>query len=106
MFKVIFLVKRRPDWSFAQYQRYSDETHVHLVCQLPGIRRYVVNYASAADGQEAPPHDGVIELGFDDAAAFQHALQSKQGQQALADQSNFLDTAATQMLPVTETVWV
>ena len=102
MFKVIFLVKRRPDLSVEAYQSYSTDTHAPLVAVLPGLRRYVVNYAVTADGGDAPAHDGVIELWFDTPGDFEAALGSEAGQRALADQANFLDTSASVMLPVQE----
>lgn len=105
MFKVIFLVKRKAGLSKEQYQAHSDGVHAPIVLTLPELRKYVVNYAISTDAEGDPPHDGVIELWFDSADDFQRALASEQGQQALADQANFLDVSATMMLPVEERSW-
>ena len=102
MFKVIFLVKRRAEMSREDYQAYSTGQHAPIVAGLPGIRRYVVNYSQAASPEEEPVHDGIVELWFDSQADFEAALASDRGQQALADQGNFLDVSKTVVLAVSE----
>lgn len=103
MFKVIFLVKRREDLSREAYQAYSNDRHAPIVAALPGIQKYVVNYSFAADAEEEPAYDAVVELWFDQPQDFEAALGSDVGQQALADQENFLDLTRTVVLPVNET---
>ncbi len=98
MFKIIFLVTKRSDMTREAYQAYSTDTHAPLVLKLPGLEKYVVNYGVG----DAPAYDGAIELWFASAEAFQAALGSPEGQAALADQPNFLDTDKTVMLPVQE----
>ncbi len=102
MFKVIFLVKRRADMSREDYQAYSTEQHAPIVAGLPGIRKYIVNYSLAANPEDEPVHDGIVELWFDQQADFEAALASDSGQRALADQDNFLDVSRTVVLPVSE----
>ena len=102
MFKVVFLVNRRADMSRETYQAYSNEQHAPIVAGLPGIRRYVVNYSLEASPEDPPAFDAVVELWFDDQQGFEAALASPRGQQALADQDNFLDTSKTVFLAVDE----
>tara|TARA_R110000772_G_scaffold35451_2_gene85418 strand:- start:18 stop:335 length:318 start_codon:yes stop_codon:yes gene_type:complete len=101
MFKIIFLVKKRSDMSRKAYQAYSTNTHGPLTCGLPGLKKYVINYAQPSDSGD-PLFDGMVELWFDNLSDFERALASDQGQKALADQQNFLDTSQTRMLPVEE----
>ena len=55
--------------------------HGQLVAQVPGLRRYVQNHAiPAAYGLRPMTHDGFSELWFDDVAALQAALASKEAQ--------------------------
>tara|TARA_R110002110_G_scaffold175019_5_gene378366 strand:+ start:1458 stop:1736 length:279 start_codon:yes stop_codon:yes gene_type:complete len=83
------------------YQAYSTNTHGPLTCGLPGLKKYVINYAQPSDSGD-PLFDGMVELWFDNLSDFERALASDQGQKALADQQNFLDTSQTRMLPVEE----
>ncbi len=90
-FKVTFFSTKKQDMSQQEFIDYSIETHMPLVLQIPGIRGYVTNFAvpSAAN----PAFDAIVELWFDNPAAFQESLQSSAGQAAIADQTNFLATA-------------
>lgn len=106
MFKVVFLVKRREGMSREAYQAYSTERHAPIVAGLPGIRRYVVNYSQVGPADDEPAYDGIVELWFDHQGDFETALASERGQQALADQPNFLDVSRTVMLPVSESTVV
>ncbi|REJ86094.1 MAG: EthD family reductase [Acidobacteria bacterium] len=102
MMKVVFLVKRRGDLTVEEYRQYSTDVHAPMVTGLPGLRRYVVNYSLALDESQAPAYDGLVELWFESAEAFQSAMASDAGQAAVADQANFLDTGQTVMLVVDE----
>lgn len=104
MFKVIFLVSRKQGTTVEQYREYSTGTHAPLVTRIPGLERYVVNYSETDAGAEAPPHDGLIELWFESGQAFADAMASSEGQAAVADQAQFLDTERTVMMVVDEHV--
>jgi uncharacterized protein (TIGR02118 family) len=97
MLKALYLVKRRPDWSFDAFRDHEVDTHVPLALALPGLRRYEFDVLTPIDGQDQP-YDGVATLWFDDKAAHDAALASEAGQKALADLPVFLDT--DRMLPL------
>ena len=98
MTKVLFLVRRRPDLTPEQFQQYWRETHAPLAAVMPGLRRYVQDHVVVDPSQEPPAYDGVAELTFDSAEAFQAALASPEGAAVLADVPNFLDPDAIRVL--------
>jgi uncharacterized protein (TIGR02118 family) len=70
------------------FRSYYEETHVKLAAKLPGLRRYRYGFdVAAAEGES--PYFCVFEGDFDDAAAMSAALESAEGQAALADIPNY-----------------
>ena len=63
--KIVFLVSRRSDHSVAQYREYSSNVHAPLVLALPGLRRYVINYARPSADGGPPVHGVLVKLGVD-----------------------------------------
>jgi uncharacterized protein (TIGR02118 family) len=102
MFKVMFMVHKKPEMSFDEYANYSKNVHAPIVKELPKLRRYEGNYPLPDPEGNPPAFDGVISLWFDSPEDFQAALGSEQGQKALSDQPNFLATDKTKMLAVEE----
>jgi uncharacterized protein (TIGR02118 family) len=102
MFKVMFFLHRRGDLSVDEFQRYSREVHVPLVSKVPGLERYVVNYAMANPAGAEHACDGVAELWFASPESFQAALGTPEGGAALDDQANYLDAGRTHVLVVGE----
>lgn len=106
MMKLAFCLRRLPQLSRGEFQRYWYETHAPLVrrhAATLGIRRYVqlhtlddvLNDALRASRGGPEPYDGVAELWWDSRDALQEAIASPAGQQAaeelLADERRFID---------------
>jgi uncharacterized protein (TIGR02118 family) len=106
MIKLTFCLRRRPDLSVEEFQRYWREVHAPLVAaraDVLNIRRYVQVHTAAEPGLHeafrrrndgAPePYDGVAELWFDDLAAFgRDTPEARQASAELrADEANFID---------------
>jgi uncharacterized protein (TIGR02118 family) len=91
--KLIFQLKRKPGLSLADARRYWIEVHGPIVCQLPGLRRYVQSHlVDAAYEYAEPKWDGVAQLWVDDIAAMQRMLESPEFKQgAWPDGEKFLD---------------
>lgn len=93
--KAIFLLRRRPDMTVAQFQDYWITGHAPQIPRDAGILRYVQCHQvpeSYADGE--PPYDGVAELSFADDAAFLAYWTSPRIQAIFgADAPRFLDGA-------------
>ncbi len=62
---------------------------------MPGLRGYVLNYA--LPDEENAPYDAVVELWFDSQEDFARAMESEEGQRALADAPNFMEMPAPMM---------
>jgi len=104
--KLVFCLRRLPQLSRAEFQRYWWETHGPLVRRHAAalrIRRYVQVHTlddalqdvlrASRGGPDA--YDGVAELWWDDRAAFEAALADPAGQAAarelLEDERRFID---------------
>jgi uncharacterized protein (TIGR02118 family) len=100
--KVIILLPRRSDMIPEAFARYTQEQHLSLVTQLPGLRRLVVNRVLPDPNGPPPAYDAIAEDWFDDLAAMGAAFASPEGQAVLADAPNFLDMSRLQVLAVEE----
>lgn len=78
MIKEIRFVRRNPDLSPAEFERYWVETHAPLVsASLPRLRKYVVNVVvSRSVGADDPRIDGVVEMYWDSNADMEAAYAS------------------------------
>ena len=108
MVKLVFCLRRLPQLSRAQFQRYWRETHAPLVQRHAGtlrIRRYVQLHTldhplqdalrASRGGPEA--FDGVAELWWEQLEDLEATLRDPAGQQAAAelleDERRFIDLA-------------
>jgi len=107
MIKLMYCVRRLPEMSREEFQRYWRETHGPLVrerAQALGIRRYVqvhtldspLNEAMRASrGSDPNIFDGVAELWWDSAEAFGADASTPEGRQAARelyeDEKRFID---------------
>jgi uncharacterized protein (TIGR02118 family) len=109
LIKAVFLIRRRPDLSVAEFQDYWINGHAPQIPRDAGILRYVQCHQAPetyADGM--PAYDGVAELSFADFAAFD-AYWSSERIQAIfaADAPRFLDAANSTAFLAEETrvIW-
>ncbi len=108
MIKLVFCLRRLPDFTRADFQRYWRETHGPLVrrhAPVLRIRRYVqlhtlddaLNEALRASRGGPEPYDGVAELWWesrDDLAAAWSTPEGRQaGEALLEDERRFIDLA-------------
>ena len=102
MIKLTFCLRRLPQLSLAEFQRYWLENHGPLVRRHAGalkIKRYVqlhtldhaANEVLRASREAGEPYDGVAELWFDDWSALEKALASKEAAAAVEDERKFID---------------
>lgn len=107
MIRLVYLLRRKPELSLEEFQRYWREQHGPLVASHAttlGIRRYVqvhaiddpINVAmQQARGGMEPRYDGVAELWFDSEEAFAAASDTDAGRAAasalLKDEATFID---------------
>ena len=107
MIKLVFCLKRRPEMTREEFQRYWFETHAPLVkkhAQVLGIKRYVqvhsldhelsVPIQQSRGGPEE--YDGVAELwyeSFEALAALRSPEATAAGRELLEDERKFIDLA-------------
>ena len=94
MIKTIYFFQRREDLSVEDFQEYWRTRHGDLVCQIPGIRRYVQCHTLLSGyGRPTPPVlDGVEEISFASTADLASAVKTPTGEVAMADLASFVDT--------------
>ena len=108
MIKLAFCLRRRPELSREEFQRYWLENHAPLVrkhAQALRIARYVqlhtgydeINQALRASRSAPEPYDGVAELWWASREDMEAALATPEGQEAgralLEDERHFIDLA-------------
>lgn len=91
--KAVFLLKRKPGMSVADFQTYWIDVHAPQIPRDMGVMRYVqCHQAPETYGDTAPAWDGVAELSFVDYAAFEAYWTSERVQAIFAaDAPQFLD---------------
>ena len=95
MLKLTYLLCRRPDLSQEAFAEIWRTAHAPLVADLAariGARRYAINLPvgsvcneclRASRGLEARRYDGVLEIWWDDAAAYQAGFGTPEGLKAI-----------------------
>ena len=106
MIKLVYCLRRRPELSQEEFQRYWRENHGPLVkkySEILRIRRYVqlhtrdhaVSEALRATRPGPEPYDGIAELWFDSAEDIEATGASPEGRRAgrelLEDERRFID---------------
>ena len=106
MIKLIYCLRRRPELSQEEFQRYWRENHAPLVkkhAETLRVRRYVQLHTRDHPAGEAlrarrpgpEPYDGVAELWFDSADDMMAGGTTPEGRQAgrelLEDEKRFID---------------
>jgi uncharacterized protein (TIGR02118 family) len=77
MFKVVFLVKRRPEIDVEAFQARWKAEHGRRAAELPSLRRYVQSHALPQGYRKGELiYDGIDEMWFDDEAAYKSTLAS------------------------------
>jgi len=83
MLKVMSLMTRRADMSFAEFKNWAQNQHPSYAKKLPGLRGYRMNVAR----EESPdsPYDAISEMWFDGAEARAQAMAAPEGKAAGGD---------------------
>jgi uncharacterized protein (TIGR02118 family) len=91
MLKFMTVLYRRPDFTADEFRRHLRDIHGPLVERLPGLRRYIQNFAAPDASRKHPGWDAIIEVWWDDYASMQAAWSSPEGAASDADLPRFLD---------------
>jgi uncharacterized protein (TIGR02118 family) len=120
MMKLVYCLRRQPDMSVEDFQRYWREVHAPLVAEradVLGIRRYVQAHTTMPEvipalqernGGSPEPYDGVAEIWIEtlDALGSQDPVVQKAMADLLADEANFIDLAQSPLWIALENVVV
>ncbi len=117
MFKALCLLKRRPGMSMPEFINYYENVHTKFIRHAVGIRRYMRRYVTPVmippevmvppdmEGQELDI-DVVMEMWFDDSAAFEAAAASlyspEIGPLLRADEEKLFDRSKFRVVTVVE----
>lgn len=116
--KLSVVIKRREGMSFAEFDRYWNETHARIVTSVPEftrhVRRYVqshlvTEYTGAGDSSKLVTQwgkaafDGIAELWFDSIADMVAAFNEPKFVEKIApDDEMFVDRAGTELMALRE----
>lgn len=91
--KGIFQLKRKPGMNLEDFRQYWIDVHGPIVCELPGLQRYVQCHTiDAAYSYAEPKWDGVAQLWVEDLAAWDTLVNSKEFTEgSWPDGAKFLD---------------
>lgn len=95
MLKFMVVIYRRPDLSLEQFRRHLEQVHAPLVKKLPGVRKYLQNYAVSDLKRKHPGWDAIVEVYFDSREAMEAAWATPEGAASDADLPLFADLART-----------
>ena len=92
MIKSIVVAHRKAGLTREEFSQYWLEKHGPLAAKLiPGVRRYVQNHLVTIPGMEYEG-DGIVEMWYDDVAAWQKSMQAVRASKELAeDGAKFCD---------------
>ena len=88
MLKQVTIFKKRPLLAADAFEEHWRTRHADVVCELPGLRRYVQNHMVADAGDQV---DGIAEVWFDDIDAMRANADHPALEAIRADERNFID---------------
>ena len=101
MFKVVFLIKRRPGIAVAEFHVRWKAEHGPRFAAMPGLRRYVQSLALPQDyGKGELLFDGMDEVWFDDEAGYLDAIGSPALKRADEEAGTLSDVSSRLAMPV------
>lgn len=108
--KGLFLVKRKPGLSVAEFQAYWREKHAPLVPRTPHLLRYVQCHVlpETYESTTPPAYDGVAELWWPSVETFKESWASPELQvEQLTDAKQFVDghTSAAFLAEENRVIW-
>ena len=105
MIRIVFLLRRKPQLSLDEFQRYWRDEHGPLVTSFSkklNMLRYVQVHSiedsldgrlAGARGQMEPGYDGVAEAWWESEDAFSAGMDDSIGQRLIDDEREFIDLA-------------
>lgn len=85
MFKVLQLIKKKPEVSIEDFEKQVLETYAKTMKKARGLRSFILNAVKRAHEVEEKPLDYVAELVFTNEKAFTQALENPDVKTALEE---------------------
>lgn len=89
MFKIVAVIKKKPELSREEFLHHWNVEHPLYVRKLPGIRRYLQN--PAIEHKKQWPYDGVAELYFDSVKDIAVAYAGVEAEELFEHEDKFLE---------------
>ncbi|WP_216895960.1 EthD domain-containing protein [Nocardia alni] len=108
VYKLILLLKKRPDMSVQEFRDYYETKHRLIGEKYPaGMVRYVRRYLDPAPGDTAElPYDVITEVWFDNRKIFEAALRNVSSEnldaEVVADEERLFDRPKNRVMTVVE----
>lgn len=113
MIKLVYCIRRKPELSVEEFQKYWLETHADFGKNIPGVKRYIQVHALGGELQEMlaaahpagknEPYDGVAELWFEE-EGLRNLAGAEGALAAVRDEANFIDFERSAIFLATEHV--
>lgn len=101
MYKVVSLLKRRPDLSVSDFHAYFRDTHGPISCAHSEIKRYVQSYTLLQGYKKGELlFDALSEVWFESAEAYERYARDPQTVRIAEDAANFVDLSRLVTMPV------
>ena len=104
MLKFMVVIYKRPDLTPERFRRHLQQVHGPLAKALPGLKKYVQNYACPDPERKHPDWDAIVELYFESWPEMEKAWASPQGAASDADLPLFADLTRTTWSVVEEVI--
>ena len=93
MINIVTLFRRKAGMSVADFQTYWRDVHAPIVCEMPGVRRYVQSHTLPSGyANRTPAVDGVAELWFDNSESLRRLVDTAELKATRLDHAEFMDT--------------
>ena len=101
MFKLVFLLKRRPDMSLEAFHHHLRQVHAPLVAARPEVVRYVQSCTLPQGYVKGELlFDGIGEVWFESHEGFEQYKKNPGTASVIEDGAKFLDVGRTVIMPV------
>lgn len=102
--KRIGLLHKKQSLTHEQFVHHWLNVHAELCRQLPGMRRYSINFIDREKSTNLK-YDGFSELWFDSEEALAAAIASPAGQTLMADLPNFTEKIEPALVTEHQILW-
>jgi uncharacterized protein (TIGR02118 family) len=90
MIKAIFLIKKKPDMTYEQFNKRWLEGHAPINLQHKNLVKYVINTVIEEYNDKTPEYDGIAEMYWESFELMQEDFNSEVAKKAFPDGGEFI----------------